>query len=1037
MTQQKNKNVRGNAQTNRASSFLFPAWRAGKACAAIQKSSGTRWVHGLFLFVITRLVRVMTVLTVALCLLTTIPAHAACPGSCGDDKDERVVFVSNAEVAAQSLGGISGGDALCQSWADAAGLQGNYFAWLGDNTTDPATRFEQSTVPYVMVNGTKIADDWTDLTDGTLDSLFRVTQTNGTNDGFALSNVDTDGTVLNPNATQHCNNFTSNAGGAIIQIGRNQFTNFNWTRASNSACTSTFPLYCFEQQTSCSNPAGHTGEIIFDRNYRAMEYCNGTDWISMGKEASVLHGQKTTSEKQMIAWYRMDATSGTEETDYSPIGNTGTFTNVDPATDSEPGISGTALDFSNNTAETKLSITNPVFNDLDTVTISAWVKSDGTYDGVMGIAYINQLFRLRAHFNSPNIRFEMPSWTSPGTWVSGANLTPGTWQHIVVAFSYNDPVGTAPKIYLNGVLQGGYFSVSPSGTFTPMNGGGAEIGGRNDASGGNFHGLIDDVRIYNYVLSDDEIAEIYAASDLAYQPNAVAFDGADYLEENALAVSPSPRMTFSTWFRVNDFAARRQIFENLAANVWLYVQSDGRLHFRMETLGNIAIFGTTLDGTGIGSSTDWHHLLLSVDTASPGRIQAYLDDVEIHNSTGAIVPTDVDIAFGNLMRIGRSIAVGGTAYMNGDIADFWMDVGTYIDLSDADNRRKFISAAGEAVFLGNNGELVTGDPPDIFLSGDTDSWHTNKGAGGGFTENGALTNAATEPPGGASIIPRYCADPVQPAGTLVYNSSENVMQYCDGYEYIPLSAPGLGAGGCVSPSGLAGEMIFNTSVNSLQYCDGSGWVGVGDAKMIADPCAGTPSVGDTCADGTIYAGLSPDGGVAMYTMPADAGQLVWNDGTSNWYDIPAMSNCTDDTPGTASSCQTGEANTDLLVSFGTTPSPAPYVAAQYCYCLGKPLTGVCSGDPTSGAASHGHADWYLPAQDELNVLWESLVDQNGDNTPGGPLGSTFGFDTNIATSSYWSSSEINNFRARYQQLSDGFQFRTSKSLNLSIRCVRK
>jgi len=31
------------------------------------------------------------------------------------------------------------------------------------------------------------------------------------------------------------------------------------------------------------------------------------------------------------------------------------------------------------------------------------------------------------------------------------------------------------------------------------------------------------------------------------------------------------------------------------------------------------------------------------------------------------------------------------------------------------------------------------------LSGDTATWHTNKGGGGGFTENGALTTSSTSP----------------------------------------------------------------------------------------------------------------------------------------------------------------------------------------------------------------------------------------------------------------------------------------------------
>ena len=84
----------------------------------------------------------------------------------------------------------------------------------------------------------------------------------------------------------------------------------------------------------------------------------------------------------------------------------------------------------------------------------------------------------------------------------------------------------------------------------------------------------------------------------------------------------------------------------------------------------------------------------------------------------------------------------GSNKFNGDLADFWLDPGTYIDLSDPANRRKFRDASGNPVYLGADGSKPTGTAPDIFLSGNTEDWHTNKGTGGGFTENGALTDSA-------------------------------------------------------------------------------------------------------------------------------------------------------------------------------------------------------------------------------------------------------------------------------------------------------
>jgi hypothetical protein len=58
--------------------------------------------------------------------------------------------------------------AKCQARADAVGLDCTYKAWLSTVDDSPKTRFVHAPGPYRLVDGTKIADDWADLTDGTL-----------------------------------------------------------------------------------------------------------------------------------------------------------------------------------------------------------------------------------------------------------------------------------------------------------------------------------------------------------------------------------------------------------------------------------------------------------------------------------------------------------------------------------------------------------------------------------------------------------------------------------------------------------------------------------------------------------------------------------------------------------------------------------------------------------------------------------------------------------------------------------------------------
>jgi hypothetical protein len=112
-------------------------------------------------------------------------------------------------------------------------------------------------------------------------------------------------------------------------------------------------------------------------------------------------------------------------------------------------------------------------------------------------------------------------------------------------------------------------------------------------------------------------------------------------------------------------------------------------------------------------------------------------------------------------------------------------------------------------------------------------------------------------------------------------------------------------------------------------------------------------------DGTIYAGTSGDGNVAMYTTPCDLGYTWdgstctagstttwrWNNGTN-----PAVV-----TTGFTSAI-TGKANSAGLAALTGTENEAPYYAAQ-----------ACEGLTTTGATNR--SDWYLPSKNELNVLY--------------------------------------------------------------------
>lgn len=90
-------------------------------------------------------------------------------------------------LTGQSCTGVACGDIICSYLAASAGLQGSYIAWLATSEDDPATtgvelddtpkaRLLESAQPYVRTDGFRIADNWVDLTDGTLQNNLVVDQ---------------------------------------------------------------------------------------------------------------------------------------------------------------------------------------------------------------------------------------------------------------------------------------------------------------------------------------------------------------------------------------------------------------------------------------------------------------------------------------------------------------------------------------------------------------------------------------------------------------------------------------------------------------------------------------------------------------------------------------------------------------------------------------------------------------------------------------------------------------------------------------------
>ncbi len=160
------------------------------------------------------------------------------------------VFLSSTTTDGD-IGGISGADSFCQSLAGSANLGGTWNAWLSDSTTSVSSRFTQSSDPYVFVDHiTKVADNWSDLTDGTIDVAINRDE-NGNVISLPLpyvwTNTNTDGTIDATDATNVCSDWSQPRQNRLASIGNYTAFDSTWSMIGVSACGNQVRLYCFEQ----------------------------------------------------------------------------------------------------------------------------------------------------------------------------------------------------------------------------------------------------------------------------------------------------------------------------------------------------------------------------------------------------------------------------------------------------------------------------------------------------------------------------------------------------------------------------------------------------------------------------------------------------------------------------------------------------------------------------------------------------------------------------------------------------------------------
>jgi len=259
--------------------------------------------------------------------------------------------------------------------------------------------------------------------------------------------------------------------------------------------------------SECTNLAADlTGNCVVD--YADIEVM-ANEWLTSGH----LVTPQQPGNASLVAYYSLDGNTS----DSSGNANHGTA-NGDPQW--VAGKTGNALEFDGTDDEVSIPY-SAALNPLDNFTVSAWAKAASGGTGHRAV--------ISSRTEPPQkgyIVYATPAniwqfWTGTGSgWqsVSGPSVSLDEWVHL--AAIYTD--GTK-RLYANGVL-----AVEAAGTYVPNDADELLIGaGANETVTHNyfFVGAIDDVRIYDSVLSAAEIAWLAGYTSPFSEPFDLNVDG--------------------------------------------------------------------------------------------------------------------------------------------------------------------------------------------------------------------------------------------------------------------------------------------------------------------------------------------------------------------------------------------------------------------------------------------------------------------------------------------------------------------------------
>lgn len=507
--------------------------------------------------------------------------------------------------------------------------------------------------------------------------------------------------------------------------------------------------------TGYTNPyAGFIDEVkIYPRALTELEiktsYLKGSSEIG----SNVVFSQPNTDmlNKGLIGYWKMDEVSynGTagEVKDSSGNNVNGTFTNGSTIVSGKYGNAGNFIPGTNNFINLGSTIT--IAN--NSFTLAGWVKrtTTGRWDLIWGAGSISfQQFSRNLHvgFNASNyLVCNFYENDLQGT----LTVTDTNWHHFACTF---DSTTKRRVLYLDGLPAGSDVAVA-----NYQGGGNIKIGGNYTSDSNSYSGNIDEVRIYNRALSQQEISALTnfapgpvvyynfnentgtTANDssgngnagtltngstwaLGYGNSAVAFDGVNdsVTRTDNSTIDITGTITMSAWVYPTASDANGTVLTKQGA-YYLERHSDGKIQ--------AYLYGVTTPGYHQSTSTipnnQWSYISVTYDGAN---IRFYINGLldrtiaatgSITNSAGTLFVGSLEPGFDNYEFTGRIDEVRLYSYARSQeqiLEDMQSQVASVIGSSDyvSDNmavlRYKFDEGYGDSAGnSGNSGSALNGN----------------------------------------------------------------------------------------------------------------------------------------------------------------------------------------------------------------------------------------------------------------------------------------------------------------------------------------